>query len=109
MDSLYLTFVFYFLALNLFCFGLFGIDKHRAIKGDWRIPESTLLLIAAAGGVIGALCGQQYFKHKTRKRPFRSILLAIAFTQSIFIIMFGLPGFRVEILTFLLRNLTTVN
>lgn len=89
MSNLCLWVALYFSALNLLCFALFGLDKHRALDGAWRVPEKSLLLIAAAGGIVGAICGQQYFRHKTRKQPFRSILLIIAFVQTFLIFLLG--------------------
>jgi len=49
-----------------------------ARNGEWRTPESTLLMLAFIGGSPGAILGQQIFRHKTKKEPFRSRLLAIA-------------------------------
>ena len=55
---------------NLAAFLLMGIDKRRAVRDVWRIPERTLLtacgLFAAAGGLIG----MHVFHHKTRKLKF---------------------------------------
>lgn len=45
-------------------------DKHRARKKQWRIPEATLMGIAAMGGSIGALLGMYAFHHKTRHPKF---------------------------------------
>lgn len=45
-------------------------DKHRARKKQWRIPEATLMGIAAMGGSIGALLGMYAFRHKTRHPKF---------------------------------------
>ena len=51
-------------------FVLFGIDKYKARRRQWRIPESVLLGIAALGGGLGALLGMQLFRHKTRHLKF---------------------------------------
>ncbi len=56
--------------INLIAFALFGIDKRRAKRGKWRIPEGTLILCAVLGGGIGALAGMLVFRHKTRKPRF---------------------------------------
>jgi uncharacterized membrane protein YsdA (DUF1294 family) len=64
--------------LNAFTFALFWADKRDAQNGEWRVPESTLLMLAFVGGSVGAIAGQQYFRHKTRKEPFRSTLFGIA-------------------------------
>lgn len=66
------------LAINLLVFLLFRHDKRAAARGAWRVRESTLLLLAFLGGSSGAVLAQQVFRHKTRKEPFRSILLTIA-------------------------------
>ena len=58
------------LAVNAAAFLLFGLDKWKAKNGRWRIPESTLLLFAAAGGSVGAYLGMKVFHHKTRKPRF---------------------------------------
>ena len=52
------TYILYYLAsINAITFIVYGIDKLKAKKGKWRIPESTLLLLAIVGGSIGAWCG----------------------------------------------------
>jgi uncharacterized membrane protein YsdA (DUF1294 family) len=64
--------------VNAAAFVLFRLDKHLASEGMRRIPESTLLLVALIGGSAGAIAGQQYWQHKTRKEPFRTMLFGIA-------------------------------
>lgn len=51
-------------------FILFGIDKHRAKKRQWRIPEKSLFLLAFLGGSLGCLLGMRVFHHKTRHKRF---------------------------------------
>jgi uncharacterized membrane protein YsdA (DUF1294 family) len=70
MASVALVAAAYAVTMNLLAFALFGIDKRRAITGDWRIRESTLIGVALAGGWLGAKAGQRRFSHKTRKQPF---------------------------------------
>lgn len=60
----------YFIAVNAAAFVLYGIDKGKAIKGTWRIPEKTLIGVAMIGGGVGALAGMRFFHHKTRKKKF---------------------------------------
>ena len=59
------------LVWNFITFVLMGIDKARAEKGKWRIPEKTLLLCALVLGAPGAILGALVFRHKTRKWKFR--------------------------------------
>lgn len=54
-------------------FVVYAVDKRAARRGTWRIPEPTLHLLSLAGGWPGALAGQQAFRHKTRKQPFRAV------------------------------------
>jgi uncharacterized membrane protein YsdA (DUF1294 family) len=67
--------------LNVFAFAFFWADKRAAELGEWRISESTLLLLALIGGSAGAIAGQQYWRHKTRKEPFRTMLFCIPAIQ----------------------------
>lgn len=60
----------YLIILNLAAFLLCGLDKRKAVRGRWRIPEKTLLLAAAFGGSAGLLCGMYLFRHKTRHKAF---------------------------------------
>jgi len=46
------------------------IDKQKAKKGSWRIPEKTLFLLTLLGGGIGTITGMYLFRHKTRKLYF---------------------------------------
>lgn len=69
------------IALNLLTFAAFGVDKARAARGEWRVAESNLLLLALLGGTLGAYAGRSRFRHKTRKQPFNSNLFAIAVLQ----------------------------
>ncbi len=73
----------YLACVNLVAFAAFGWDKRCAIAGARRIPERTLLGLAAAGGGLGAVLAQQFFRHKTRKQPFANILVAIFATQAV--------------------------
>lgn len=60
----------YLLAVNLAGLLSMAIDKQRARKHRWRIPEKTLFLIAALGGSIGSILGMLLFRHKTRHLSF---------------------------------------
>ncbi|MBO4765020.1 MAG: DUF1294 domain-containing protein [Bacteroidales bacterium] len=73
--------VYYLLGINLLAFLLFGIDKWKARRDRWRIPEATLLLLAALGGSIGALAGMCVFHHKTKHKKFAIGLPLILLAQ----------------------------
>ncbi len=64
-------FLYYLLILNLITFLVYGIDKWKARTNQWRIPESTLLLLALFGGSIGAIMGMEIWRHKTQHLIFR--------------------------------------
>ena len=66
------TYILYYLAaINVIAFMVYGIDKLKAKKGKWRIPEATLLLLAIVSGSIGAWCGMKVWHHKTMHKKFR--------------------------------------
>jgi uncharacterized membrane protein YsdA (DUF1294 family) len=71
------------LLANMVAFALFGMDKRYARLGLRRLSERTLLLSALAGGSAGALAGRRFFRHKTRKQPFSTLLWLIVAVQAI--------------------------
>lgn len=76
----------YLVFVNLAAVTLFYIDKLAAAERSWRVPEQALLIIALIGGSIGSIFAQQYFRHKTRKEPFRTALFSVAGIQAALLI-----------------------
>lgn len=64
-------FVAILIFINLLTFTLYLVDKHKAIKGKWRISENTLIFFTLIGGGIGALIGMRLARHKTCKTKFK--------------------------------------
>lgn len=58
--------ILYVIAVNVVSFLMMGIDKRKAMKRAFRIPESTLFVLAIIGGSIGSIIGMHLFRHKTR-------------------------------------------
>ncbi|MDE6664555.1 MAG: DUF1294 domain-containing protein [Lachnospiraceae bacterium] len=58
--------VSYLIIINLIGFVIMGVDKLKAKKRAWRIPESTLFVVALIGGSLGTTAGMHIFRHKTR-------------------------------------------
>ena len=56
----------YLLITNILGFAFMGIDKRRAIRSAFRIPEATLFAVAIIGGSIGSILGMHVFRHKTK-------------------------------------------
>ncbi|MBQ3242881.1 MAG: DUF1294 domain-containing protein [Oscillospiraceae bacterium] len=71
----------YLVLINLAAFLLMGIDKSRARRELWRIPEKVLFGSALLGGSIGAIAGMFFFRHKTRHLSFRLGLPVILLLQ----------------------------
>lgn len=68
----------YWAVVGLWClfasaidFTLMGVDKRKARRGDWRIPESALWSFALLGGAAGGYLGMRCFRHKTRHWYFK--------------------------------------
>ena len=57
----------YFLAINIVLFVVIGVDKYRAIRRRWRIPEATLFILALVGGACGGTVGMYSFRHKPKQ------------------------------------------
>lgn len=73
----------YLLIINAAAFLLMLADKRRARKNLWRIPEATLIGVAALGGSVGALLGMYIIRHKTRHLKFTVGIPVILALQSI--------------------------
>ena len=58
--------LWYLAAVNLVTFTVYGVDKAKAKRGAWRVPEKTLFLLPLLGGSVGALLGMLVFRHKTK-------------------------------------------
>ena len=72
---------YYLLAINVVAFIMYGIDKYKAKKAKWRIPEATLLLPDVLGGSIGAWMGMKVWHHKTMHKKFKYAIPAILLIQ----------------------------
>ncbi len=79
--------IIYLLAVNLVSFIVMGIDKKKAQKRAWRIPESTLFVLAIIGGSIGSVIGMQLFRHKTRHWYFVYGMPAILILQILLVLI----------------------
>ena len=81
----------YIVVINVIGFALMGIDKAKARKRAWRIPEATLFLIALVGGSLGTTVGMRMFRHKTLHWYFVFGMPAILIVQ-ILLILFVIYG-----------------
>lgn len=82
MDLLFV----YLVIINALGFTLMLIDKHKAVKKLWRIPEATLFSVALLGGSVGTLCGMYTVRHKTRHPSFTlgiPVILAVQIVLAI--------------------------
>ena len=64
MNLLHIVLI-YLVVINVVTFFMYGIDKWKAKRTKWRIPEATLLGMAVIGGSIGAWLGMKVWHHKT--------------------------------------------
>ena len=80
--------IIYFISINIFGFFIMWLDKQKAKKGRWRIPEKTLFIITALGGGIGTIAGMYTFRHKTQKVAFVIGFPVITILEIICIIYF---------------------
>ncbi len=79
-NYLYLLLAYLFI-VNMTAFFLYGLDKGRARRQQWRISEKALFIPALLGGCIGAILGMHFFHHKTKHWYFRYGLPLILICQ----------------------------
>lgn len=80
----------YLLIINALAFVLMCIDKQKAKKHAWRIPEAVLLSIAVLGGSIGIMAGMEIFRHKTKHRRFSigvPIIIVVQLAIAVFLFL----------------------
>jgi len=75
--------IIYLITINLIGFLAMWIDKRKAKRGAWRIPEKTLFLLTLFGGGVGTIAGMYTFRHKTKKSYFTIGLPAILILEII--------------------------
>ena len=63
-------FLIYLAIINLVGFCMMGIDKLKAKRHEWRIPEAALFAVAIFGGSIGSIIGMYTLRHKTKLATF---------------------------------------
>ncbi len=80
--------IIYLIGINVVTFFIYGIDKWKARRGKWRIPEDTLIWLAIADGSIGALLGMYLFRHKTQHKKFTLGIPAIILVQAVIVYFF---------------------
>lgn len=80
--------IIYILLINLIGFFAMLIDKKKAQKGKWRIPEKTLLIITLLGGGVGTILGMYMFRHKTKKLKFTIGFPVILILEIILVVYF---------------------
>lgn len=76
----------YFIVINLIGVLAMWLDKQKAKKGAWRIPENTLFMLTVLGGGIGTIAGMYIFRHKTKKLKFTIGMPAILICEIILIV-----------------------
>ena len=85
--------IIYFLAINIIGFFAMGIDKWKAKKNKWRIPEDTLFLFTFLGGGIGTIAGMYAFRHKTKKVKF-TIGMPVVFILELILVIYLIIRFK---------------
>ena len=87
---LYQILLVYLLLINAIGFLLMLVDKYKAKRNLWRIPEATLMGVAAIGGSIGAIVGMNLFRHKTKHPKFYIGLPVILALQIVLVYLLAL-------------------
>ena len=81
------AFAGYLVVLNVLALVLMGVDKRRAKRHAWRIPEATFFAVALLGGSAGAWAGMYLFRHKTLHLKFTLGIPLILAAQCIAVVL----------------------
>ena len=73
-------------------FAAMGVDKQRAVEGRWRVSETTLFLVALAGGAFGTAVGSEVFHHKTSKLSFLLVMYSLVVAWLVLLYEVGFVG-----------------
>lgn len=86
--------ILYLAAVNLLGFALMGLDKYKARRGLWRIPEKVLFGAAILGGSPGCIAGMYLFRHKTKHFTFTFFMPVILILQlaAAAVVIFDIPS-----------------
>lgn len=79
---IYYILIAYLIIINIIGLAVMGIDKLKAMRNGWRIPEKTLFFVAIIGGSLGSLIGMYTFRHKTKHWYFTTFMPIIFVLQS---------------------------
>ena len=88
----------YLLVMNLAGFVFMAVDKSKARRNKWRIPEATLFLFAIFGGSLGCFLGMRVFRHKTQKPRFYigiPVIMGIQVLIVLYLIFLAPLNFRI--------------
>jgi len=83
--------IIYLIITNIIGYAIMGIDKSKAKKHAWRIPEKTLFGISIIGGSLGTLLGMYSFRHKTKHLYFVIGMPVILIIHVVLIGYFSMP------------------
>ncbi len=75
-----------FAVWNVLVFLIYALDKYKAVRNQWRIPEKTLIVLAFAAGGPGALLGMYVIRHKTRAPKFRILVPLAVVIQAVAVV-----------------------
>ncbi len=101
MDELNWLVVVWYVVSGFITYAIYAKDKAAAQRNEWRTPESTLHLLSALGGWVGAMVAQTYLRHKSQKPEFR-MTYYLTVIINLALLLFVLAGEGVDILDKLL-------
>ncbi|MCR5672761.1 MAG: DUF1294 domain-containing protein [Lachnospiraceae bacterium] len=88
----------YLFVINLAGFIVMALDKNKARRNKWRVPEAILFLFAIFGGSIGCFLGMRIFNHKTQKPRFYigiPVILGVQILVLLYLIFLAPLYFRI--------------
>jgi len=87
MKTFTLIFLIYYTIINIVGLIIMGVDKRKAIRNAYRIPEANLFCVALLGGALGTTLGMRIFRHKTKHWYFVVGMPLIFLVQLVLIVL----------------------
>ncbi len=91
---LLIIYVVYIVLISFITMYAYKSDKNKAVKGEMRTKEKTLLFLSAFGGGVGAFIARKLYHHKTDKSYFSLVIYSSLLCEALVLVLLIIGGVR---------------